>query len=60
MNPVELQKRGIRVQKVIQKKGCIVVSFAGTVHQVFNAELSVAEAINVALPDWFSFGLNNV
>lgn len=60
MNPVELQKRGIRIQRVVQKKGDIVASFIGTAHLVINTELNVAEAINFADEDWFSFGLKNL
>lgn len=55
--PYWAEKRGIRVQKVIQKKGDFVVSFIGTAHLVINLGINIAEAINLAMEDWFSFGL---
>lgn len=60
INPIELLKAGIRVYKAYQRPGEIVVNFPKCYHAGFNNGYNINEAVNLASPDWLSFGAESV
>lgn len=48
---------GIKITRVVQKKGQGVVTFPGTPHFGFNHGINVAEAVNFGTRSWISHGL---
>jgi histone demethylase JARID1 len=54
-NPVELLKEGIPVYKAYQSAGEVIVTFPGAFHTGFSNGYNIAEAVNLATPDWVEF-----
>jgi len=51
-SPLELIKEGIPVYKCYQKPGEMIITFPGAFHSGFSNGYNVAEACNLATPDW--------
>ena len=56
MNPFQLAAKGVKVFKICQEAGDIVITFPRAYHWVFNHGDNLALAINFALPMWLPFG----
>lgn len=56
VSPLELREHDVSVYTLDQNPGEFVVTFPRGYHAGFNQGFNFAEAVNFALPDWFSFG----
>ncbi|KCV70529.1 hypothetical protein H696_02875 [Fonticula alba] len=55
-DPAVLERRGIKVSRVVQEPGEFMITFPGAYHAGFNHGLNCAEAVNFALPGWLEAG----
>lgn len=46
----------VPVYRVVQRPGEIIITFPRCYHGGFSHGFNVGEAVNLALPEWFSFG----
>ncbi|GJE84541.1 PLU-1-like protein-domain-containing protein [Phanerochaete sordida] len=60
MNPQRLREAGVEVYACNQRAGEFVVTFPKAYHAGFNHGFNFNEAVNFALPDWLSLGLDCV
>ncbi|KAJ1966460.1 hypothetical protein H4R35_006977, partial [Dimargaris xerosporica] len=60
LSPATLVKNQVEVYGLDQRPGQLVVTFPKAYHAGFNQGFNFAEAVNFALPDWLSFGLDGV
>lgn len=51
-SPLELIKEGIPVYKTYQQPGEMIITFPGAFHGGFSNGYNIAEAVNLATPDW--------
>ena len=61
INPLTIQQDfGIPVTRIVQNEGEFVITFPGAYHAGFNTGINLAEAVNIALPEWLAHGLTAV
>jgi len=56
-SPKLLTESGVKVCRCVQHPGEFVVTFPRSYHAGFSHGFNCGEAINIALPDWFQYGL---
>lgn len=54
--PDELVGKGVQICRLVQEPGTFIVTFPAAYHAGFSCGWNVAEAVNMALPDWLPFG----
>eukprot|EP00184_Porphyridium_aerugineum_P006874 CAMPEP_0184706712 /NCGR_PEP_ID=MMETSP0313-20130426/36895_1 /TAXON_ID=2792 /ORGANISM="Porphyridium aerugineum, Strain SAG 1380-2" /LENGTH=1027 /DNA_ID=CAMNT_0027168273 /DNA_START=213 /DNA_END=3297 /DNA_ORIENTATION=- len=57
MNPAVLVKNGVKVFRLVQHPGEIIITVPESYHAGFSTGYNCAEAVNFALPNWFPKGL---
>ncbi|EPZ36947.1 JmjC domain-containing protein [Rozella allomycis CSF55] len=55
-----LKKHGIPVYKINQVPGTFVITFPNCYHSGFNNGFNIAEAVNLALPQWIPFAMQSL
>merc|ERR1719193_638117 len=58
--PYILAENGVTINRCLQKPGEFVVTFPQAYHAGFNHGYNVAEAVNFATADWFTFGFKSL
>lgn len=56
VSPKELRRRGVPVFRAIHEAGSFVVTMPNAMHAGLNTGFNVAEAVNLAIPEWLPHG----
>lgn len=58
--PDELIDNNVQVCRLVQEPGTFIITFPAAYHAGFSCGWNVAEAVNMALPDWLPYGRKSI